>query len=287
MENKNTIQAEQKEINSPIFNTLENNNIFTVPDGYFDELPLKVLGKIQDLQFEVPELYFEELPLKVLGSLQESASVPEGYFDNLAVEVLGKISSTENSQEIPVGYFEGLSAGILQRIKAEEQELSSVEEMKLLSPTIAQIGNQNPFTVPAGYFENNVKSIKDQIAPRKVAPVVQMGTARKVLRYAVAAVVTGLLGFGLYTFNLDENTAEVNPAIMAQAGKIIETNSIDAAFNSLTEDDITDYMTSKGSNIDAALVAATINDADLPAAEDYLFDEEALNDYLKEKHILN
>ena len=287
MENKNTIQEEQKEIGSPVFSTIDNNNIFTVPDGYFDELPLKILGKIQDVQQEVPDNYFEELPLKVLGGLQESASVPEAYFDNLAVEVLGKIISAEKSQEIPAGYFEGLTTNVLQRIKAEEQELSSLEEMELFSPTIAEIGNQHPFTVPVGYFEKNIKTVQDQLAPKTLAPIVQMGATRKILKYAVAAVVTGLLGFGLYTFNFDSDTAEVNPVVMAQADKIIETNNIDAVFNSLTEEDITDYMTSKGSNIDAALVASTMNDTDLPAAEDYLFDEETLNDYLKEKHLLN
>ena len=287
MENKNTIQEEQKEIGLPVFSTIDNNNIFTVPDGYFDELPLKILGKIQDVQQEVPDNYFEELPLKVLGGLQESASVPEAYFDNFAVEVLGKIISAEKSQEIPAGYFEGLTTNVLQRIKAEEQELTSLEEMELISPTIAKIGNQHPFTVPVGYFEKNIKTLQDQLAPKTLAPIVQMSGARKILKYAVAAVVTGLLGFGLYTFNFESDTAEVNPAIMAQADKIIETNNIDAVFNSLTEEDITDYMTSKGSNIDAALVASTMNDTDLPAAEDYLFDEETLNDYLKEKNILN
>ena len=287
MENKNTIQEEQKEIGSPVFSTIDNSNIFTVPDRYFDELPLKLLGKIQNVQLEIPDNYFEELPLKVFGGLQESASVPEAYFDNLAVEVLGKIISAEKSQEIPAGYFEGLTTNVLQRIKAEEQELTSLEEMGLLSPTIAQIGNQHPFTVPVGYFEKNIKTVQDQLAPKTLAPIVQMGATRKILKYAVAAVVTGLLGFGLYTFNFDSDTAEVNPVVMAQADKIIETNNIDAVFNSLTEEDITDYMTSKGSNIDAALVASTMNDTDLPAAEDYLFDEETLNDYLKEKNILN
>lgn len=287
MENINHILQEQEEIGSAIFALIDNRNVFTVPEGYFDELALKVLGKIGNIDETVPENYFEELPTQVLGKLVESPSVPEGYFDSLAIEVLGKINKVEDEEEIPAGYFEGLSDRILQKIKLDEKEINVLEEMETLSPAIAKIGNQHPFTVPAGYFENNIQSINEKLAVKPLAPIVQMGSARKVLRYAVAAVVTALLGLGIYNVTFKEDNATMNTVVLAQAEKIIETNSIDEVFNSLTEADITDYMTSKGSNINAALVASTINDADLPTPVDYLLDENALNDFLKGKNIIN
>lgn len=288
MENKNNIQQEQEEIGSPVFGIIDNSNVFTVPDGYFDELPLSILGKVLLQNSETPENYFEELPLRVLGKIQNEASVPEGYFETLPIEVLGKINTLSQEQTLPAGYFENLSATIMQRIKAETTEVGVLTEMEQLSPTIAIIGNKYPFTVPANYFENNVEAVTKVITDKQTAVVVKMGTARKVLRYAVAAVVTGFMGLGIYTIAFD-NTQQVssNSAVMAKADNILKTNSIDDVFNSLTEADITDYMTSKGSNINAALVASTINDADLPTAEDYMFDEEALNDFLKGKNIIN
>ncbi len=288
MENNNNIQQEQEEIGSPVFGIIDNSNVFTVPEGYFDELPVAILGKLLQQDNEVPEGYFDDLPLRVLGKIQNEAEVPEGYFEVLPIEVLGKIKTLNEEQTLPVGYFDNLSASVMQRIKAETTEVNVHTEMEQLSPAIAAIGNEHPFTVPANYFNNNIEAITKKVMEKKPAVIVQIGTARKVLRYAVAAVVTGLMGLGIYTIAFDNTQqASSNTAVMAKANNILKTNSIDDVFNSLTEADITDYMTAKGSNINAALVASTINDADLPAAEDYMFDEEALNDFLKGKNIMN
>lgn len=287
MENKNNIQNEQEEIGSPVFGIIDNSNVFTVPEGYFDELPVSVLGKVVVQNNELPDGYFDELPLSVLGKIQFEAEVPEGYFEALPIEVLGKINSISEQQTLPTGYFDNLSAVVMQRIKADETEVNVHTEMEQLSATIAGIGNKHPFTVPTGYFDNNVDVINKKITGKQPAVIVKMGTAKKILRYAVAAVVTGLMGLGIYTIAFDNQQASLNPVVMAKAENILKTNSIDDVFNSLTETDITDYMTENGSNINAALVASTINDEDLPTAEDYLFDEETLNDFLKGKNITN
>ncbi len=287
MPNNNHIQQEQQELAPVLFQTIDNGNIYTVPEGYFEELPIKVLGRIEETTSTIPEGYFEELPLKILGKVQQGLeSVPEDYFEELPLQILGRLSAGQKQEKIPNGYFDELPASLLQRIKSENAELSVREEIKQLSPVIAEIGNEHPFTVPANYFLTAQNEITQHINTARETPVVKMATFSRIVRYAVAAAVVGLLSLGIYNI-VSKNEETINPVVMAQADKIIKTNSIDAAFEELTEADITDYMTNKGTNINAALVASHINDADLPAAEDYMFNEDALNEYLKEKNISN
>src|ERR1700743_2968337 len=76
------------------------NNPFTVPEGYFNELEQQVMSFIQldglkkgDQGFTLPENYFEELGDTInarsrveeaLGKEETAFAVPEGYFDNLS-----------------------------------------------------------------------------------------------------------------------------------------------------------------------------------------------------------
>lgn len=75
------------------------NNPFTVPEGYFQDLPAainrhKLLPK--ETGFSVPEGYFEKLP----GQVRASVSLPEGYFENLADRIKERIR--EEEQDVPV-----------------------------------------------------------------------------------------------------------------------------------------------------------------------------------------
>ena len=83
-------------------------NVFKVPDGYFEELPLAINRRIrfeEKPNFQVPENYFEELSSKILNRIDQIErktisldnlekvnvfQVPQGYFEHLSKEILSK-----------------------------------------------------------------------------------------------------------------------------------------------------------------------------------------------------
>lgn len=135
--------------------------------------------------------------------------------------------------QVPDGYFESLATNVLQRIKAMEA-LSPAEELAHLSPLLAGISKQSPYTVPADYFAGLdpaiafyedldaqeelaqlspllgglskkhpfkvpegyfEKPLSPVIEKREEAPVVRMAP-RKWFQYAIAASVTAIVALG-------------------------------------------------------------------------------------------
>ena len=105
-----------------------------------------------------------------------------------------------------------------------------------------------------------------------------------IFKYAVAATVTALLGLGIY--RLSNQTLPVQDvalaSVIASAKNINKSNSFDKEMTSLNEDEIVGYLNEKGDDVNAALVASLSDEQSLPEEEDYLTDENKLDDYLNE-----
>ena len=91
-----------------------------------EQLAPALTGISKEMPFAVPEGYFESMPVEMLGKVIPSTkpSVPEGYFDSLPGILLSKIKAVENTSElseiapvlagldrkmpytVPKGYFE-------------------------------------------------------------------------------------------------------------------------------------------------------------------------------------
>lgn len=131
-------------------------------------------------------------------------SVPEGYFENLAAVVLQRIKALEAKDsknelsylspflsgipkvtpyKVPAGYFNHISDSIASLISSEE--VSAKDELERLSPVLSGLMKKMPYSIPDRYFENL------SVATPK-AKVVSF-THHKWLRYAAAAVVTGII----------------------------------------------------------------------------------------------
>ena len=224
--------------------------------------------------------------------------VPDNYFLNFSEILLSKIKETGNlpakeiiTQKVPEGYFENLADSILHKIKAAAV-VSVDEEMETLSPVIAGIGKENIFKVPEGYFENPILAIHQVTQPAKI---VKVDFRKRVLQYAAAAVATFLIGLALFNYTNNTNTVVENniaqvqqtEAVMAKAQQIIKEDSFDEILNQLPEGEIENYLEQRGLDVQAALVASSMDAKDLPSAEDYLFNENTLSDFLKEQNIPN
>ncbi|RYD81618.1 MAG: hypothetical protein EOP53_05900 [Sphingobacteriales bacterium] len=162
------------------------------------------------------------------------------------------------------------------------------DEIRSLSETVAAIGNKNIFTVPAGYFEGITDIITKQTAPAKV---VSMNPRRSIVRYAAAAVVAGIIAMSaIFIFNKTDQPAlsTENIAAIESAENIIKTNSFDKEMASLNDADIVNFLESKGQDVNAALVASLTEDEKvLPDADAYLFDENTLNQIMKDLDLNN
>ncbi len=280
----NNILNELREL-SPAVAAIPRVNVFSVPEGYFDHLPALLL-----LQTSGTEA----------GNMN-NATVPDGYFDNLASSIMARIKKesvvdneyssllagigNSNVFTVTPGYFEGLSSVILRRIKSEvAAETSEISEL------VAGIGNKNVFTVPQGYFNDLPADILSKLA--KPAKVVQMGGFRKYARYAAAAVITGFVAMStIFILNKNTGGTEMNAETVAaldSAKSIIQTNSFDKEMASLSDADIVNFLESKGQDVDAALVASlTEDEKKLPEEEDYLLNENTLDEILKDLDLNN
>ncbi len=190
MTQKNYILQELKELNSSLAN-LSQQNVYSVPNGYFDGLAAEVMNRIRSIEAAVTEE-------------QEYSS-----------ELLNTISN-KNPYQVLTGYFEGLADNILKTIKANENHQTAKEEIAELSPLLSGLKKEMPYSVPAGYFE----TLSDNIIATENKPaskVVSFG-ARKWIRYAAAAVITGVIfmaGF-LYIGNNNNTATEPGSKVMAK-----------------------------------------------------------------------
>lgn len=273
---------------SPTLAAIPRNNVFKVPEGYFESLPAILLLQTGDA-----------------GNMGNN-TVPEGYFDNLADNIMARIRQENASEKekvstilagignkniftVPAGYFNTLANNIMSRI-SDENVSEVVEETRLISETVAGIGNKNVLTVPAGYFNAFAGTVNYKT--EQPAKVVQMNGFRRFYKYAAAAIVTGLIAmttvFIINNNNKGGDLTAADNAAIESAEKIIKTNSFDKELASLSDADIVNFLESKGQDVDAALVASLTEDAKaLPEAEDYLLNENALDEVLKDLDLNN
>lgn len=175
MTQKDNILQELKELNSSLAG--RHQNVYSVPDGYFEGLIAEVISRIKAM---------------------EAAN---------AVEELGHLSpvlsamSKEMPYSVPSNYFEGLAENAMAVTKSKD-DLSAKEELETLSPLLCGLKKDLPYTVPQGYFENLTgRIIAEESKPVSRTKVISL-THRKWFRYAAAAVVAGLLIMaGLFYFD--------------------------------------------------------------------------------------
>lgn len=239
MENREDILNELKEL-SPVVAAIGNVNVFSVPEGYFDNVSTTVLACIHE----------EQGIANII-----SADVPKDYFDNLADNILAKI-------------------------KMQEEET-------VLSPLLQNIRNTNVFTVPKGYFDELPTQILSKINTKQPAKVIPFG--RRIVKYAVAAALTGVMALGIYTYTNKPSqpevtetqpTAKLDESI--EKGKNMDDKQFNDALASLSVDDIAKYLEKNGDEKDIELLASNLDENSLPSQDDYILDEKTLDNYLAE-----
>lgn len=208
MAQNNNILQELSELNSSLAN-VASQNVYTVPNGYFDGLVSQVLNRIRAMEATAAE------------------------------DEIGFLSPTLNNVSrqmpfaVPAGYFEGLAEQALQSVRESSDYQTAKEEIESLSPLLSGLKKQIPYSVPEGYFEK-----LSAVPVEKEVKVVSI-THRKWLKYAVAAVVTGIVvlsGF-LFLGNKKESSDRIIAQVKKDVMKMDETQKdnlidfIDAGMN--------------------------------------------------------
>jgi len=228
---------------SPLLAGIEKQNIFSVPEAYFDTLSINV---------------FKKITANTFNSNKDVLTVPEGYFENLSNSVLNKIKllqddpaqelrtlspmlysiQNENVFEVPMGYFRNLENEILNKVKPQAK--------------VIQIKKSN--------------SIWKYVAAAVVTGVI---------------AVSSLMIFNSQTKSTEKKANQVAVSSnIKSATKFKSEQQVNAAIATLSDDEIIKYLEKTGSDVDNEALATSINTNELPAPNDYLLDEKTLDSYL-------
>lgn len=242
MENNIDISNELRTI-SPFMAGIDKVNLFTVPGGYFEGLAECCL---------------------VLAKAGE-----KGMLDDL---------SRQYNQEVPAGYFDQLPDTIMKRIKAQQEETAS-EELRILSPMLYAIQNENVFEVPKDYFTGLSDSILSKVQPIQARVVSIHRRSSTFIKYAVAAAFTGIMALGVFKFTgvSPKGSGQALPAYVTDG---LKPHNVDDELSKVADEDIIKYLQSNSENIDAQMLASkTLDENELPSQADYLSDDKALDKY--------
>lgn len=248
MEQQNEIWKELEGI-SPLLAAVQKVNVFNVPVGYFNKLA-------------------ERITLNTLLNDDENHALSTGFSD------------VKKMQEVPQGYFDSLSDSILLKIKKGHID-NTEEEFTESFPLLNSLPKRNVFDVPENYFENLSDEIISKLAKNTDgAKVISMRT--RWWKYAAAAVISGAIAISsLQLFNgasVEDNDATAFAVKVADQFKT--PGQLEEGFASLSDDEIIKYLQKHGSILDNDLLIMDVDATELPEVDDYLSDENTLNNYL-------
>jgi hypothetical protein len=173
--------------------------------------------------------------------------------------------SKQSVYTVPDGYFNNLKAGMFRSVEI-------ATELNEIAPVLNTISKQPVYSVPAGYFQN--LKVPIPMANKRPALSFIRGGA-KVIRYAAAAVVTGIIGTASYFF-LTEETAVKPQATTEQISFKQEQ------IKKLSDQEIIEYLNSTSSSLDVATRPADDSQDDLFDNSIEEMSDEEIKEYLKE-----
>jgi hypothetical protein len=212
---------------------------YSVPAGYFDSLPETILNKIKSLSAGEQSLFPDQSSLPQQLSLPEQSSLAEQspLPEQSSVDELAGLSSVlsgidkKTPYTVPDNYFNELPGNIVSGSQAVE---AANEELENLSPLMLSLKAVNVFTVPGGYFEELPGIILSKVskAPVTNMKVVNGNFGRRIIKYAAAAAVIGLMittGF----FIVNRNSAKK---------EIVSVKGLEEKTAQTSDEDILNYL---------------------------------------------
>lgn len=241
MENRNTILQELQEI-SPVVAALGNIHPYKASPLYFETLPDEVINRIKATEqtalpfmaserthpFTTPPEYFESLSNHILNRIHAlHASSPKEELEALS-PLLVHIDKTPPFNS-PGGFFEELPSDVLAGVQAID---FVNHELETLSLKLSAVNKENVYKVPDSYFINLPLQLLSKVNQQN--RLISSGFKRKLIRYAMAALITGAVAVGVWEFFQDKPTV-ANGRGLTGINKIIDTEKI-------SDDEIVNYL---------------------------------------------
>ncbi len=241
MTQKENILQELNELKSTLA-TVNQQNVYTIPVGYFDGLAAQVLNRIKALE--------AKNAVEELGYLSPSLS-------NISKQL---------PYAVPAGYFEGLAEKVMQLVRESNDYQTSKEELEILSPLLGGLKRTMPYSVPQGYFES-LGEKRNKPAARIISI-----TSRKWFRYAAAAVVTGVIVLAGFIYFISRNNVdpvEQPYAWVKKSIKEIDKADIDA-FVKLADEELTNQAAVATSPVRPEEIKELMKDVSDKEIQDFL-----------------
>jgi len=243
-------------------------NPYNVPDDYFKNLPEQILSLVRNDEassvlpgisnnpYEVPQGYFEELAAKILKRVKAEGSLSAKEELESLSPLLSKLDR-KAPFSTPEGYFEGLTGNVLGGMKPID---FVNKELENLSPLMDSLKTENVYTVPTGYFEELPVLILDKVKQHQPAKVVSMTFRKKVMRYAAAAVVVGMIITAGVLF-INRQSSTITPGTIVQAEEKIQQET-QSKVEGLSDDELINFLENQTAPLPDILSAASIAELD-------------------------
>jgi hypothetical protein len=206
-------------------------------------------------------------------------SIPVGYFDGLANVLLARLKSKEVTYAVPQNYFESLSFQVLQKIQQQKNNTEIVEELEIVAPLLNTIHKANIYKIPTNYFENITTE-----GAIKSTKVVAIYSPLNWLKYAVAAVIIGIVSIGFFLIN----TKKDNNKILASYHQALKIN-IEKSVSSISDTDLNNAVEANKLNFyvaDDINVVLPWNNLDNLKDEIKFISDEEIQFYIEENKIV-
>lgn len=170
MEKSDTIISELLEFGSSLPSIVTNTNVFKVPLQYFEELPARVLLKInaEEMPLTVPSNYFNTLSDEILHKIKYSYNNENSnakYEMQEISPVLAALSKV-NCYSVPAGYFSELPATIIASIpKDQPAKVINMRKMPAMVRYLiaAAFTGLIGFSIFSMFTNNNKPAINSQV----------------------------------------------------------------------------------------------------------------------------
>lgn len=143
---------------------------------------------------------------------------------------LGRQGLLRAPYAVPAGYFGDFSDILMNRIRLEAISIgetppgiSPLDEIAEISPLLARLKNKNPYQVPEGYFKQHTKIPASENITSKIIALTgstqtefvaprtkKISVPIRIVRYAAAACIVGLIGIVTYNITGHKNIDPIN-----------------------------------------------------------------------------
>ena len=249
MNNRYDILKELGEISPLLAEIPWHSGPYSLPAGYFDQLPDAVMVRLKaSLPLSIDHTVEQDPPLLSQVPKPGLPPVPDHYFETFADKLMARIKAAEAATpgeeleliapllssmpkdtpyRVPAGYFNELAGNVVGGLQAVDYVKDELADES--STLLGGLKDLPTFQLPEGYFDRLPQQILQRVqALAKPAKLITMSRSKSWMRYAAAAVMLGvILTIGIMQYNKQHPAVQDDPV---------------ASLSKISDQDIINYM---------------------------------------------